>query len=335
MTPLEELKSWLTKPRRITITTHQKPDGDAIGSSLGLYHFLTGQGHKVKVVVPTDYPENLKWMPGNDTILIGPNDTEGANWDFLGADIIFCLDLNALNRLSEFEDVVRSSEARKVMIDHHLEPEGFDELRFWEPEASSTAELVFKLIDDWGAKDQITPQLATALYAGIMTDTGSFRFNTTKPLVHRIVAELIEYGAEPYHTYEQIFANSTENRLRFLGHCFSNCLHVYPELKTAYIAVPKEMFKSFNVKSGETEGLVNFALEMKGIVLGILITENDEMIKLSFRSRGNFAANEFAKHFEGGGHFNAAGGRSRMNMDETEKKLVSLLEQFKVELHNA
>lgn len=329
------IQSWLNHPKRIAITTHQKPDGDALGSSLGLYHFLRSFGHQVQIVSPTEFGDNLKWMPGADQILVGPQDVDKANWLFLGADIIFCLDFNGLNRINEFEDIVRESEAIKIMVDHHLEPEGFDDYRYWDDQASSTAEMIYRLIEALGATDKVSREVATPLYAGILTDTGSFKFTTTTPAVHRTVAELIDRGVSAYEVYEAIFGNSSENRLRFFGHCFTQCLKVLPEYKTAYIMVNKETFREFNIKAGETEGLVNYALEIKDINLGILITENDDLVKLSFRSRGSFAANEFAKHFEGGGHFYAAGGRSKTSLEETEVKLLALLEAHRLALVEA
>ena len=333
-TPLE-LKEWLKKPRRIAITTHQKPDGDAMGSSLGLYQFLIQQGHKVQVVAPTDYPENLKWIPGTHAVIIGPEDPDAANWAFLGADAIFCLDFNDLKRINEFGEIVKESEAYKVMIDHHLEPQGFDDVRFWDDSASSAAEMVYRMIDSFDARNAITKECATALYTGIMTDTGSFRFPNTSADVHRIVAYFLELGIDIPAVHNEIFGNSSENRLRFLGYCFTECLHVLPDLRTAYIIVGKEIFKKFNIKSGETEGLVNYALEIKGVNLGVLITENDDLVKLSFRSRGEFAANEFAKNFDGGGHFNAAGGKSKDTLKDTETKFVELLKHHKDQLQHA
>ena len=335
MNSIKELQEWLEKPRRIAITTHQKPDGDAMGSSMGLYHYLVHKGHKVQVVLPTDFAQNLAWIPGASSAIVGPEDPDAANWAFLGADIIFCLDFNALKRINEFEEIVKESEAYKVMIDHHLEPEGFEDVQVWDPQASSAAEMVYRLLDEFGDTEEISTDAATALYTGIMTDTGSFRYPNTSSQVHQIVARLVEKGIDIANIHNQIFSNSSENRLRFFGYCFSECLHVLPEFHTAYIIVEKEAFKRFNIKSGETEGLVNYALEIKGINMGVLITENDEVVKLSFRSRGEFAVNEFAKNFEGGGHFNAAGGKSKVSLKETEEKFLSLLKTQKEKLEYA
>lgn len=332
MEPVEQLSSWLSTPRRIAITTHQRPDGDAMGSSLGLYHYLVKKGHRVKVVVPTDYGENLKWIPGTEDVLIGPNDVDVAKWTFDGADLIFCLDFNSLARINDLGPIVEDTEGKKIMIDHHLDPVGFEDLAYWDDTASSTAEMVYRLITELGDADMIDLPIAQALYTGVMTDTGSFRFSSTSPAVHRMIAHLLETGVETHKIHDALYSNASESRLRFLGHCFTNCLFVLPELRTAYIKVEKPVFKEFNVKAGETEGLVNYALGIKGIRLATLITTQDNIVKLSFRSRDDFAANEFAANFGGGGHFYAAGGKSTTSLEETEQKFLDLLEQYKDKL---
>ncbi|MEL6192217.1 MAG: bifunctional oligoribonuclease/PAP phosphatase NrnA [Bacteroidota bacterium] len=329
MQHISTLKEWLASPKRIAITTHQRPDGDAIGSSLGLYHFLKDSGHKVKIIAPTDYGENLKWLPGREDIIIGPDDPDMANWNFESADLIFCLDFNALSRINEFEDTVRYAEGKKIMVDHHLEPEGFSDLDFWDHTASSTAEMVFRMITALGETDKISTDAAEAIYMGVMTDTGSFRFTSTTPAVHRMIAVLLEKGANSNKIHDRIHGNSTENRLRFFGYCLSNCLFILPELKTAYIKVDKSVFKEFYIKPGETEGLVNYALGIKNVNLGILLTSQDDIVKFSFRSREEVSASELAKQFGGGGHFYAAGARLIGNLEEAEEKLIALLEENK------
>ncbi|TAE59130.1 MAG: bifunctional oligoribonuclease/PAP phosphatase NrnA [Bacteroidetes bacterium] len=322
MGPVTELRELLGRPRRIAITTHQKPDADALGSSLGLYHYLTAKGHKVSVVTPTDYPDFLRWIPGSDIVIVGPADPERANWIFDGADIIFCLDFNALGRINEFGKSVKDSEAKKVMIDHHLEPEPFEDIAYVDMTASSTAELIYRLIVELGDEAMLTLPIAEALYAGIMTDTGSFRFTNTSPKVHRVVAHLMEIGVNVNAVYEHIFNTATLDRLRFTGYCLSNCLFVRDDLKTAYVKIEKEVFRQFNVRTGDTEGLVNYALSIKGVQLGVLITAQDDIVKLSFRSRNEVSSAELAKHFGGGGHFYAAGGKSQGPIEEVEKKLL-------------
>lgn len=332
MSIITELKNLLSTPRRIAITMHRKPDADAIGSSLGLYHFLVQSGHQVTVVAPTDYPDFLKWMPGTDKVLIGPFDPDKANWIFDGADLIFCLDFNALDRLAEFESSVKDSDATKIMIDHHMEPEGFEDLSYSDEKASSTAELIYRLIHEMEETEKLNLAASEALYAGIMTDTGSFRFTNTSPETHRTVARLMEIGVNVNTVYENIFNTATPERLRFVGHCLSSCLHVLPEYNVAYLKVDREVFRQFPIKTGDTEGLVNYALSIKGVSMGVLFTANDEIIKLSFRSRGNVSSKEFAEYFGGGGHFYASGGRSKLSMEETEKRFLELLEENKEKL---
>ncbi|WNJ16120.1 bifunctional oligoribonuclease/PAP phosphatase NrnA [Pontibacter sp. G13] len=326
------LKELLATPKRIAITTHQKPDGDAMGSSLAMFHFLKKLGHTVKVVAPTDYPDFLKWLPGNSEVVVGPDDIDMAKWTFEGADIIFCLDFNALKRLQDFEHAVMDSMATKVMIDHHMEPEDFADLVFWDDKASSAAEMVYRVIEDLGELDKLDLAMAECIYTGVMTDTGSFRFTNTSPAVHRMVAHLMELGVDVNKAYDEVFCNSSPERFRFIGYCLNNCLHVLPELNTAYIKVDREVFRKFNIRSGDTEGLVNYALNMKGIYLGVLFTVQDDLVKMSFRSRGHVSASEFAGNFDGGGHFYAAGGRSKDTLENTEKRFLELLEAKKTEL---
>ncbi|RMG70868.1 MAG: bifunctional oligoribonuclease/PAP phosphatase NrnA [Bacteroidetes bacterium] len=327
-TPIETFRELLARPRRIAITMHLKPDGDALGSSLGLYHYLVKKGHRASVISPTDYPDFLKWMPGNEAVVVGPDDPEKARWDFESADLIFCLDFNELSRLGEFEKAVQDSEAETVMIDHHLEPVGFETYRYWDDTASSTAELIHRWIVEMGDASLLDADIAAPLYAGVMTDTGSFRFTNTSPAVHRMVADLLEAGADPHAIHEQIFANSTLDRVRLTGHVLSNCLTVLPELRTAYLRLDKEVFRQFNVRTGDTEGLVNYALSIKGIDLGIMMSAQDDMVKFSFRSRNEVSASELAGHFNGGGHFYAAGGRIKADMDTAEKQLLETLKDF-------
>jgi phosphoesterase RecJ-like protein len=325
MLQIDDLQPLLSEPRRIAITTHHKPDGDAMGSSMGLYHYLIKKGHRVDVVTPTDYGEFLKWLVDNDKVLIGSADADRANWIFEGADIIFCLDFNSLSRINEFEKSVRAAEGKKVMIDHHMEPEGFHDLAYWDDTASSTAEMIYRLIIAMGDGDLIDRPMAEALYMGVMTDTGSFRFTNTSPAVHRMVAHLIEAGVDVSAAHEAIYNNGSVERLQFLGHCFSECLSVYPEYETAYFKVTKDVFRKYNVRTGDTEGLVNFALGIKGINLGVLISEQDDMTKLSFRSRAGVSSQALAEQFGGGGHFYASGGRTKAKIDDTEQQLLSLL----------
>lgn len=325
-TPIETFAELLARPRRIAVTMHLKPDGDALGSSLGLYQYLIKKGHRVTVISPTDYPDFLKWMPGNDEVVVGPLDPDKARWEFESADLIFCLDFNELSRLGDFEKAVQDSEAEKVLIDHHLDPVGFEHYRYWDDTASSTAELVYRLIVELGDAALLDVDIAAPLYAGVMTDTGSFRFSNTSPAVHHMVAALLEAGANPHQIHEDIYANSSEERIRLTGHVLTHCLVVLPALRSAYIRLDRDVFRQYNVKTGDTEGLVNYALSIKGIDMAVMMSVQDDMVKFSFRSRNDVSASELAKAFNGGGHYYASGGRIKATLAEAEVQLLAQLE---------
>ncbi len=325
MEQLSAIAALLRTPRRITITTHQRPDGDAMGSALGLFHFLHALGHKCQVVTPTDYPDFFRWMPGCDAVMVGPDDPDRANWAFEGADLIFLLDLNVPERIAEFAPAMLRSSATRIMIDHHLDPQDFVDHQYVDNTASSTAELVYRLIQHMGEDEKINGDIAQCLYTGLMTDTGSFRFSSTTPAVHQMAGRMIAAGIDVPAIHDAIFATSTPERLRFIGYALSNCLHHLPELRTAYIKLDKAVFRQFNVKSGDTEGLVGYAMSIIGVELAIVMTEQDGIIKLSIRSRNGVSSSALAGEFSGGGHFYASGGRSSQSMEDTEKRLLERL----------
>ncbi len=324
MLELAPLKELLGSPRNIVITTHHKPDGDAMGSSLGLYNYLEQKGHIVRVISPTDYPFFLQWLPNNPEVIIYTEKQEHSANLVKEADIIFCLDFNALSRINELGELVRSSKAVKVMIDHHLEPEGFDDYRFWNINACATAQLVYEfIVEVMDDRELINKDVATCLYTGIMTDTGSFRFPSTTAKVHHIIAHLIDVGVENWRIHQLVYDNFSESRLRFLGHCLLNKLEVMPEYNTALIAVNNQELEEYGILTGDTEGIVNYALAINGIRLAALIIERSDKVKLSLRSTGDFPANEICKkYFNGGGHRNAAGGNS-------DDSLIDVIQQFK------
>ncbi len=324
-----EIKRILTKPKKIVITTHYKPDGDALGSSLGLYHWLKEKGHDVTVIVPSDYPQFLDWLPGKEEVLVYNQELEKSQQLIQDAEVIFCLDFNSLSRIHAMEDIVRSSSAYKYMIDHH--PEGFEDDRLWDPHAAAAAQLVFRFLNtllDAGA--EITADIATCLYTGIMTDTGSFRFRSTTAEVHHIIARLIECGAKNYEIHEHIYNSSSESRLKFLGFVLLNRLEVIPEYNTALMYLSKEDLAQFNIVTGDTEGLVNYALSIKGIRLAALIIDRTELRKLSLRSIGEIPCNEICKqYFNGGGHLNASGGSSSDDLATVIRTFKSILPEYK------
>ncbi len=322
-------KELIKSPKRIIITTHANPDADALGSSLGLYHLLKELGHDVLVITPTAYPQFLNWMPGQEDVFIYEDDLKSCDQKIAQAEIIFCLDFSSLNRIKKMEPVVRASAATKVLIDHHLDPEDFADFTLWDTGAAATAELIHDLILMLEMQDQITKDMAEVIYAGIMTDTGSFKHPSTTAKVHRTVAELIDKGADVNKVNRNIYDNNSTNRLRFMGYAFLEKLVVRPELEVAYFVISAEEYKRFNLKSGDTEGLVNYALSIDGIVMATIIIEYKEEVKLSFRSSGNYAVNTFAnEHFSGGGHKNASGGISYIGLQKTVKKFESLIETF-------
>lgn len=328
------LTELLNNPKQILITTHHKPDADALGSSLGLAGYLKKKGHQVTVVTPSDYPEFLNWMAGNEEVIIYSRANDSLVQELINqADVIFCLDFSALSRISEMGEYIRQAKAAKVLIDHHLEPENFADISFSDTAAAATAELVFEVIRDLGDQDLIDVKIGECLYAGIMTDTGSFRHPSTSRNVHLIIAELLHIGVNTSNIHRLIYDSHTESRLRFLGYVLKDKLTVLREFRTAYIAISADELKEYDSKTGDTEGLVNFALSMEGVVFAAVIIDRVNAVKISFRSVGNFSVNDFARqNFDGGGHRNAAGGISYLPLDETVRKFISLLPQYKNQL---
>jgi phosphoesterase RecJ-like protein len=331
MLNIASLTNLLAQPQKIVITTHHKPDGDAMGSSLGLYNYLIQQGHHAKVIAPTDYPDFLSWMPGNEEVIIYTENVDASATLIAEADLIFCLDFNALGRINEMGELVRAAKGYKIMIDHHLEPEDFDDYRHWDINACATAQLVYDfIVNILGNKKLINKDVATCLYTGIMTDSASFRLPNTTADVHRVVAGLIDAGAVNWRIHELVYNSASENRLRFLGHCLTNCLEVLPEFNTAIIAVNKHDLDKYGVNTGDTEGIVNYALSIASIRLAAFIVERDDKVKLSLRSKGDFPANEICKvYFSGGGHRNAAGGQSSDSLPNVINKFKTILPQYK------
>jgi phosphoesterase RecJ-like protein len=318
----------------VVIVTHHKPDADALGSSLGLAGYLKKKGHFVQVITPSDYPEFLHWMPGNEAVLAFDKSREAQIARHIEeAEIIFCLDFSALNRIEELTEFVRKSSARKVLIDHHLEPEDFAEFNQWDARAASTAGLVFNLIADLDDVQEIDPSIAECLYAGIMTDTGGFRHSNTRREEFLIASELVRLGANPTKVSKLIYDTNSLERLRLMGFVLGEKLNVLPEYHTAYMTLSAEELKKFGSQTGDTEGFVNYGLSIKGVRLSVMIYERKDSIKLSFRSLGNFNVNELArKYFDGGGHKNASGGTSGTTLEQTLQKLLTILPEYKEKL---
>ncbi len=313
---------------------HQKPDADAMGSTLGLYHFLNKLGHNCTVISPTNWAAFLNWMPGCNKVLDYETHTTRADVIIDDADWIFCLDFNVLSRTKRMEEKLLAAKGERILIDHHREPQtavftyGNSDIQ-----KSSTAEMVFDFIVNSGNADTIDATIGECLYAGVMTDTGSFRFPSTKASVHKMVYELKERGLEHSHVHEELFDNFLESRFRFIGHVLLNRLEVFYEYNTALMMIPQADLIKFNVKTGDTEGLVNYALSIQGIRLAAVIIDRGEERKSSFRSKGGFDVNTFArKYFNGGGHFNAAGGFNKEPLDEVVIKFKTALKENEAQL---
>ena len=322
MEHLQKFKQEVNKPHKVVITTHHKPDADALGSSLGLALYLKKKGHEVVVITPSDFPQFLGWMKGaDDVIVFNEKNNEGRSKKLINeAAMIYCLDFSTLDRINELGDIVRASKAKKVLIDHHLGPEHFAAYEFWDINAAATAELIYELVDNLGDKSLIDKDIAECLYAGIMTDTGQFKHSNTTKNVHRITGELIGLGADVSEVAKKVYDSNSLNRIKFLGYALSEKLKIIEDCKTAYIVITEKELKKYNSQTGDTEGLVNFALSIEGIVLAAIIIDRSKAVKMSFRSEGDFSVNDFArKYFNGGGHKNAAGGNSDLTLDEAVK----------------
>ena len=326
---LPELISFLAQPRRLAITTHHKPDGDALGSSLALCRILNASGHQATVVSPCDWPSFLNWLPGSAEIIDFESAPASAQQVLNEAELLFCLDFNDLGRIYRMGEVVKTLKCPMVMIDHHTHPSSFDAYRYHDVAASSTCELVYRLALEVGWSTFIDADVAECLYCGTMTDTGSFKFPSTTPSVHRMIADLMERGADHYKVHSQVYDQMGAHVLRFLGYCFSEKLRLLPEYAVAYFAITADEVRRFGLQTGDTEGLVHYALNIEGVRMAALIIDRNERVKMSFRSRGAVPVHDFARQwFEGGGHYNAAGGQSPDTLERTEARFLEALPAF-------
>ncbi len=333
----KELHSFLETPKNIVVIGHRNPDGDAIGATLALSSYLKKKGHQATVLVPNEYPNFLHWLPGSENIYRFDWQNSQSQRALKKSEIIFLLDFNALHRVGS--DMQKTLEAYKndfVLIDHHQQPDEFHYM-YSDTEICSTCQMVYHFIEKMGDTALIDADIATCLYTGIMTDTGSFRFRSTTSITHRIIADLIDKGAENDKIHSNVYDSNSYGRLQLLGNALNN-LHVLPEFKTAYITLTDDEKKSHNFVKGDTEGIVNYALSVSGVYMAAIFIEDKEqgIIKISFRSKGDFSVNNFARqYFNGGGHDNAAGGKSHLTMSETIDKFMSLLVKNKLQLVNS
>ncbi len=330
---LNKLNNLIAQSEKLLLITHYNPDGDAIGSILGFYHYLVKKGKTPIVVTPNDYPEFLHWMPGNDQVVVYKRNNGTVLNALKDADCIFLLDFNDADRVNGLEKYLIDAPGKKVLIDHHPEPGNIFDLEFSETHYSSTAELVYHIIESLGDERLVDKTIAECLYAGIMTDTGSFNYNSSYPYTYYVVSKLIEIGIDKDKIYANIYDNYSVDRMRLLGYCLNQKMEVIPEYHTAFISITKEELKQFNFAPGDSEGFVNYPLSIKGIIFTAIFIEKENQIKISFRSKGKFATNKLAeKHYYGGGHKNASGGHSNDPLIKTLDDFRNLLPKYKKEL---
>ncbi|WP_417612995.1 DHH family phosphoesterase [Owenweeksia hongkongensis] len=321
-------QSLLADAQNIVITNHVGPDGDAMGSALGLKEILRQQGKKVTVIVPNIYPKFLKWMKGDDEVIIFEGNHEVASEVLKITDLIIHLDYNSLSRSGDMRDVLASAAAKRLVIDHHQQPDDFATVLYSDTNMSSTCEMVFHLAQALGWDEYINKESADCLYTGIMTDTGNFRFSSTTPTTHRAVARLMEKGVLPQEIASSIYDTNSRNRLKLLSRCLER-MEVFPQYQSAIMSLAASDLDEFDYQKGDTEGFVNYGLTMEGTIMSVFLSEKDNRIKMSFRSKGDFNVNQLARdHFNGGGHINAAGGISEESMEKTIEKLKALLPQY-------
>ena len=330
---LTEIVKLLSTPKKIVITTHTNPDGDAIGSSLAMYGYLKKKGHDVVVMIPDPDPAFLHWMPFHSSLIAFRDQPEVCGAAIGEAEVIFSLDYNGLGRLSNAEQAVREAKAIKILIDHHRDPAPDFNFILSVVQTSSTSELVYDFIKGCGDSALIDIDIASCIYAGIITDTGSFSYSCNYVKTYLITADLYRIGIDGEHIHRLVYDTYSESRLRLLGFSISEKLVVLHEFHTAYIYLSKEDLDRFDYQVGDTEDIVNYALSMSGINLAALFTERDNVVRISLRSKGNFSVNDIArKYFNGGGHVNAAGANSNATLEETVRIFVTMLNEYREKL---
>lgn len=328
---IDHVEKWFERADKVVIVSHVSPDGDAIGSSLGLYHFLLSQDKTVHVIVPNAFPDFLKWMPGAKDIIQYNRYKDFADKLISEADVLCVLDLNVLSRLDEMKDVVEKSPARKMLVDHHLYPGDFARITISHPHISSTSELVFRLICQLGNFSDLTKEAAECIYTGMMTDTGAFTYNSNNREIYLIIGELLSLGIDKDEIYRNVYNNNSENRLRLQGYVLYEKMQLFPQFNAALIALSRDEQKNFHYMKGDTEGLVNMPLSIKGICFSVFLREDTEkdMIKISLRSVGTFPCNQVAaEFFNGGGHLNASGGEFYGPLEEAVKLFKQALVKY-------
>lgn len=330
----KSIKDLLSSPKEVVITTHHKPDGDALGSSLGLLHILKALGHRVTVVVPSEFPSFLNWMNGSKEVIDFIRNPKAAKEHLSKAEVVFCLDFNDPSRVEKLQSDLMNVKVPTILIDHHLDPKkGFCDYQFSFPSIGSTAELLVHIMMDFGWDEHLNRDSAECLYTGIMTDTGSFRFNSVTDQTHLVIARLMKEGVRNDRIHELIYDTNSFIRTKFLGYTLSEKMQQIEAYNVIIFTASQSDMDRFNHEPGDLEGIVNFGLSIKKMKVAVLFSERDGLVKISFRSKGKFSVKDIAeKYFEGGGHKNAAGGRSKLNLEDTVKKFVDLLPNYKEEL---
>jgi bifunctional oligoribonuclease and PAP phosphatase NrnA len=327
----KDIHESVLKSEKIVIVSHKSPDGDSIGSSMGLFHFLQKMGKDVVVCHPDPAPDFLKWVEGTEGILVHETNREQVENAVLEADLLICLDLNSPGRVGkEMEPLLRSFQGLKVVIDHHIDPDlGYFDLVLSNTSVASTSELVYEYIVGSGNEEMLDTRIGTPIYLGIMTDTGSFRYPSVRPETHEILANLLRIGVVHYSVHERVFDTNTIDRLKLRGYALSEKLDLIPARPIAYIAMTASELERFNYRKGDTEGLVNQALSVEGIMVAAFFSEKDGVVKISFRSKGEYFVNQLASdHFEGGGHKYAAGGISYEGITSAVDKFRSVIDHY-------
>tara|TARA_B100001741_G_scaffold842_1_gene704 strand:- start:627 stop:1649 length:1023 start_codon:yes stop_codon:yes gene_type:complete len=330
---IDKIKRLLSDKRKIVIIPHKNPDGDAIGSSTALKYYLDNFNHNVDIISPNKFPEFLKWMDPNNIIKIFDED-EKYSQKIIDAELIFTLDFNNLVRISGMKEYVEKSNAKIIMIDHHEEPSNYADFMYSEPKMSSTCEMIYHFIEKMGDVDKIDKNISRSLYAGIMTDTGSFKFPSTTELTHLVISNLLKTGISHSDIHNHIYDNNKFERVQLLSFALSK-IKIIENLNTCYISLSQKELNKFNYEKGDTEGIVNYGLSIKNIKFAVIFMENsnDNVIRISLRSRGDFDVNQFSKNiFGGGGHKNAAGAISKKSLDNTINYFLDSLKNYKESL---
>ena len=328
-----ELLDRLRSANRVVLTAHRGPDGDAVGSTLAMWNHLKDLGVESTVVLPDAFPEFLNWMHGKSEIVMHSEEPNRAEALVLKSDVLFIMDYNDSSRVGGMQAALESSDAFKVMIDHHQNPSDFVDLMFSDDTSSSTCEMVYRLIERWGQAKDISVNTASCIYCGIVTDTGSFRFPSSSPKTLRIAAALCETGMDHSAIQTRVYDNNRVDQLKLVGYAISSKLVVFPEFHAAIISLSAEELKRFSYRKGDTEGLVNKALSIVGVNFAAFIHESSDRVKMSFRSVGSFSVSQFsASHFGGGGHHNAAGGVSFDSLEDVQQKIIDLLPEYAADL---